>query len=67
VLSAVHGLTGVEPVPVRHLPMRPGEEPNSVVLGDPTTLSLLGNIALRPLYYGVQDTVAYFREYLKAR
>lgn len=67
VLSAVHGLTGIAPIPVRHLPMRPGEEPNSVVLGDPTTLSLLGDIKLRPLYYGVQDSVTYFQEYLKTR
>ncbi|MFZ9979553.1 MAG: NAD-dependent epimerase/dehydratase family protein [Opitutales bacterium] len=49
---------------VEHLPMRPGEDERSVVLGDPATLEPLGITDLRVLEDGVADTVAYFRGYL---
>lgn len=47
---------------VEHLPMRPGEPPNSVVVGDPLTLAPLG---IRPqdlirLEDGLKNTVAYY-------
>ena len=53
--------------PITNLPMRPGEPPSSVVLGDPTTLAQvgLGDWELLPLVYGVENTVKYFREYLE--
>jgi len=53
-------------VEIRHLDMRPGEDVGSVVLGDPTTLEVIGmapSILVR-LEDGVQDTVGYFGAYL---
>ena len=51
---------------INHLPMRPGEDENSVVLGDPTTLAAIGveADALISLEQGVKKTVAYYHEYL---
>lgn len=51
---------------VDHLPMRPGEEEHSVVLGNPLTLARIGYdySHLTPLEKGVEKTVAYYREYL---
>lgn len=48
------------------LPMRPGEEEHSVVLGDPSTLARIGfdPSSLMPLEEGVALSVAYFHEYL---
>ena len=49
------------------LPMRPGEPPSSVVLGDPSTLSRVGikSSMLLPLETGMAETVTYFKEYLE--
>lgn len=51
-------------VPVNHLPMRPGEDERSVVLGNPATLGVLGihTEDLVPLEDGVKKTLAYFIE-----
>lgn len=48
---------------LEHLPMRPGEVPGSVVLGDPETLRPLGMdpADLVPLEEGIRRTVAHFR------
>lgn len=49
---------------IKHLPMRPGEPENSVVVGDPETLKLLyGGIIpqLTPLTEGIENAVAYFQ------
>lgn len=54
-------------VEIKHLPMRPGEDERSVVLGNPDTLGPL-NITqddLMPFEVGVVETVRYFAEYLK--
>lgn len=51
-----------------HLPMRPGEPPSSVVLGDPTTLAHVGHTEpLTTLEAGVAETVDYFRGELARR
>lgn len=52
---------------IKHLPMRPGEDPNSIVKADPATLEPLG---IKPeqlvtLEQGVHETVAYFKDYLE--
>ncbi len=54
---------------IRHLPMRPGEDANSVVIGNPLTLSPLGIDAYKliPLEFGLQLTVEYFATYLESR
>jgi UDP-glucose 4-epimerase len=48
---------------IKHLPMRPGEPPHSIVLGDPNTLTPL--YGERPPFIGldegVAETVAWFR------
>ena len=51
-------------VNVAHLPMRPGEDANSVVIGDPSTLEPLGVGRLLPLEMGIAASVEYFAEYL---
>lgn len=51
-------------VEIIHIPMRPGEDEGSVVLGDPSTLDKLNLDPLITLEDGVERTVAYFREYL---
>jgi UDP-glucose 4-epimerase len=57
-------LTGREPVPVVHLPMRPGEVPGAVVSSDTTTLAPLGIDAVDfvPLEEGIRRTVEWFAE-----
>ncbi len=53
-------------VDIVHIPMRPGEDEHSVVLGDPTTLLPLG-ITTRdfvPLDVGVSMSIDYFSSYL---
>lgn len=54
---------------IKHLPMRPGEDPNSVVKADTSTLEPLGIKAeqLVTLEQGVHETVAYFKDYLHDR
>lgn len=49
-----------------HLPMRPGEIPNSVVKADYNTLKEIGMDVkdLVPLELGLQQTINYYREYL---
>lgn len=76
IAEAVWGACG-QPLPLggvlRHLPMRPGEPPQSVVVGDPQTLSplflkgpqrltSLTPLDFLPLAEGLQRTVAYYRE-----
>lgn len=52
------------PTQLMHLPMRPGEDPGSVVLGDPDTLEPLGlDRDLITLEEGVQTTVEHFRKH----
>jgi UDP-glucose 4-epimerase len=62
VISEVAEVTGKR-VEVTHIPMRPGEDANSIVLGDPGTLAPLGmdGTDFIPLQTGVARTVAYFR------
>ena len=48
---------------IEYLPMRPGEDQHSVVLGNPTTLEPLGlDHPLTPLEDGVRVTVDHFRD-----
>lgn len=51
---------------VKHLPMRPGEDSGSVVLGDPSTLSVIGvdSANFVPLEEGVNRAVGYYFKYL---
>lgn len=59
VLAAVGGGT------LQHLPMRPGEPPGSVVVGDPETLRPLyaGELPpFIPLEQGIAETVVYYKE-----
>lgn len=50
---------------ITHLPMRPGEDENSVVLGNPKTLEVIGiKGGFVSLATGVSRTVDYFDEYL---
>jgi len=63
VVDAVVG-RGLEPVEIKHLPMRPGETPGTNVTVDPSTLGFLG---LRrpepmPLELGVARTVDWYVE-----
>jgi UDP-glucose 4-epimerase len=56
--------------PVTHLPMRPGETPGAVVLGDPITLEPLSQFgfdvsSMTPLNKGVELTVTYYRELME--
>jgi UDP-glucose 4-epimerase len=68
VATAVLALTG-QTVTVVNLPMRPGEDPNSVVLGDPATLLQLGikSEELTQLPAGTHKTVAYFWDYMQGQ
>lgn len=47
---------------VVHIPMRPGEPPGSVVLGDPATLRDLGEYALTEFEVAIQHTVDWYRK-----
>lgn len=66
VSAAVTDLTGNR-VNLAHLPMRPGEDARSIVLGNPDTLEPLGMSAetLTPLRLGVARTVEYYQEYMR--
>ena len=68
VASATLGLTD-RAVTVSHLPMRPGEEPGSVVKADTSTLSVIGidPAGFTLLTDGVFGTVEYFKQYLESR
>lgn len=52
-----------------HLPMRPGEIPNSVVKADWTTLESIGMNPdnLVPLEQGIMNTIEYYRGYLNQK
>lgn len=54
---------------VNYLPMRPGEDEGSVVVGDPSTLAPLGITPdhLIKIEDGIERTVSYFRQYLDFR
>lgn len=68
VAKTVLHMTDTE-VTVHHLPMRPGEDPNSVVKANTDTLAVLGIDPenLTTLEDGVHKTVAYFWDYLRAQ
>lgn len=68
VADEVEAQTGIS-VGIKHLPMRPGEPNNSIVLGHTESLEPLGVTAadLVTLEDGLAPTVEYFKEYLKAR
>ncbi|WP_326779747.1 NAD(P)-dependent oxidoreductase [Streptomyces longwoodensis] len=55
-------VTGLEPVGIKHLPMRPGEVPNAVVKSDTSTLQQIGMSAADfvPLQEGIRRTVDYY-------
>lgn len=55
-------------VEITHLPMRPGEDDKSVVVGDPETLELIdmGPGMLTSLEKGAKATVAYYYGFLRA-
>lgn len=69
VVKEVNTLVGSDIASVEHLPMRPGEDENSVVLADATTLAYVGMDPdeLVTLEDGVQRTVAHFKAYLDRR
>jgi UDP-glucose 4-epimerase len=54
--------TGLAPVDIVHLPMRPGEVPNAVVKSDVSTLQQIGLDAadFLPLEDGIRQTVEYY-------
>lgn len=55
----------VGPVPITHLPMRPGEVPNATVSASMATMSFVGIRPERfvPLYLGMRQTVEWFHEH----
>ena len=57
--------TGLMPVAVDHLPMRPGEIPGATVLADTSTLAAVGidRDSFIPLEQGVSLTVKWFNEH----
>ncbi|MFI6854472.1 NAD-dependent epimerase/dehydratase family protein [Streptomyces sp. NPDC050416] len=59
------GYTGLQPVGIKHLPMRPGEVPNAVVTSDTSTLQQIGMTAddFVPLDEGIHHTVRYYAEH----
>lgn len=65
VVGSVDRKTGTSPE-VSHLPMRPGEDDRSVVIGDPSTLSVIGidSSSFTALEDGIDETVDYYRDYL---
>jgi len=54
-------------VEIVHLPMRPGEDANSIVIGNPLTLEPLKIGSLMSLEQGIESTVSYFADYLASR
>jgi UDP-glucose 4-epimerase len=65
VIGSVKGRYGVDSF-VKHLPMRPGEDEHSIVLGNPDTMKVLGITPdmLLPLEQGIDLAVVYFHDYL---
>lgn len=61
IAETVNRLTN-NPSPVTHVPMRAGEEIDSVVLGDPSTLKELGITGLVQLEEGMKKTIDWYRE-----
>jgi UDP-glucose 4-epimerase len=68
VAKDVLSMTDIEAT-ITHLPMRPGEDANSVVKANADTLAVLGvqPDELVTLEKGVHRTVAYYWDYLKAQ
>lgn len=68
VASSVAIQAGID-VDIDHLPMRPGEDERSVVLGNPDTLDVIGitKESLIPIEAVMPSTVSYFMEYLEQR
>lgn len=67
VVAQVARQTGRNPVEIIYLPMRPGEDERSIVIGDPATLRpLFGGVdpTLISLEEGVANSVVYFANYL---
>lgn len=65
IITAEVARQGGPSVKVVHLPMRPGEDERSIVIGDPRTLDPIADPSrLVVLEDGAKPTVAYFREYL---
>jgi UDP-glucose 4-epimerase len=64
VARAAAGETGLAPVAVHHLPMRPGEIPGAKVMADTSTLAHVGvdKDLFVPLEQGVSATVRWFKE-----
>ena len=60
IAETVNELTGNK-AGITHLPMRPGEPPQSVVLGNPSTLKPLGELNLTELKDGLLETIEYYR------
>lgn len=46
---------------IKHIPMRPGEPPGSVVVGDPS--NFYNDVALVPFEEGIKKTVEWYKEY----
>lgn len=52
------------PAPIKYLPMRPGEPPQSIVLGDPNTLEYIHYTGdLLSLEDGIERTVGWYRDH----
>ncbi len=68
VAETVSDLYGID-TEIRHLPMRHGEPENSIVLGNPDTMNLIGmgKDELLPLNQGLVLTARYFKKYLEGR
>jgi UDP-glucose 4-epimerase len=62
IVNEVYKQCGLEPK-VEHLPMRPGEEENAVVMGDPKTLEPLGldGRSFVGLRQGVKQTIDWYK------
>ena len=68
VAETVSYLYGID-TEIKHLPMRHGEPENSIVLGNPDTMNLIGmgKDELLPLNQGLVLTARYFKKYLEGR
>ena len=69
VVAARVGTDTNQAVQITHLPMRPGEDEKSIVLGNPKTLEPIGldGSDFVPLEDGVLHSVDYFLGYLRAQ
>jgi UDP-glucose 4-epimerase len=63
IAETVCDVVGVDRSCISHLPMRPGEPEHSVVLGDPSTLRVIGHDdkSFCSLEDGIEQTVKYFK------